>query len=117
MGKFNSSSDSVIQEWATNPASHSFSTPAFWNNSLYYFGVIFNGDVQRADLYLQHVERDVQHDGCIVNSNGIWIFGGIAVDLGVVGHSKRNRVGDRHWKIRYERQRFGCCWARNFARL
>ena len=43
MGKYNSGSDSVIQEWATNPASHSFSTPAFWNNSLYYFGVIFTG--------------------------------------------------------------------------
>jgi hypothetical protein len=51
MGKFNSSSDSVIQEWATNPASHSFSTPAFWNNSLYYFGVIFNGGTCNGQIY------------------------------------------------------------------
>jgi hypothetical protein len=43
MGKYNTSADSVHQEWATNPASHAFSTPAFWNNSLYYFGVTFNG--------------------------------------------------------------------------
>jgi hypothetical protein len=43
MGKFNSTADSVHQEWTTNPGSHSFSTPAFWNNSLYYFGVNFGG--------------------------------------------------------------------------
>ncbi len=51
MGKYNSGSDSVIQEWATNPASHSFSTPAFWNNSLYYFGVIFNGGTCNGQIY------------------------------------------------------------------
>jgi hypothetical protein len=43
MGKFNSTADSVHQEWTTNPGSHSFSTPAFWNNALYYFGVTFGG--------------------------------------------------------------------------
>ncbi len=43
MGKFNSTADGVHQEWTTNPGSHSFSTPAFWNNSLYYFGVTFGG--------------------------------------------------------------------------
>jgi len=43
MGKYNSTTDSVQQEWTTNPSSHSFSTPAFWNNSLYYFGVNFGG--------------------------------------------------------------------------
>jgi len=40
MGQFNSSSDAAaVQTWATN--SHCFSTPAFWNNTMYYFGVTF----------------------------------------------------------------------------
>jgi hypothetical protein len=43
MGKYNTTTDGVQQEWTTNPSSHSFSTPAFWNNSLYYFGVNFGG--------------------------------------------------------------------------
>lgn len=43
MGKYNTSADNVHQEWTTTPSSHSFSTPAFWNNSLYYFGVNFGG--------------------------------------------------------------------------
>ncbi len=43
MGKYNTGGDSVHQEWTTNPNSHAFSTPAFWNNSLYYFGVNFSG--------------------------------------------------------------------------
>lgn len=41
MGKFNASTDAVVQEWQANGAS--FSTPAFWNNNLYYFGVQFGG--------------------------------------------------------------------------
>jgi hypothetical protein len=41
MGKYNTSADSVHQEWTVSPASHGFSTPGFWNNTLYYFGVIF----------------------------------------------------------------------------
>ena len=43
MGKFNSTADTVHQEWTTNPVSHGFSTPGFWNNNLYYFGVAFGG--------------------------------------------------------------------------
>jgi len=39
MGHFNSSSDAAaVQTWT---ASQSFSTPAFWNNTMYYFGVNF----------------------------------------------------------------------------
>jgi hypothetical protein len=41
MGEFNASSDSVVQEFAVS--GHSFSTPSFWNNTLYYFGVQFGG--------------------------------------------------------------------------
>jgi hypothetical protein len=41
MGKYNTSADSVHQKWTVSPASHGFSTPGFWNNNLYYFGVIF----------------------------------------------------------------------------
>jgi hypothetical protein len=43
MGKYNTGGDTVHQEWTTTPGSHAFSTPAFWNNSLYYFGVNFSG--------------------------------------------------------------------------
>jgi hypothetical protein len=36
MGHFNSSSDAAaVQTWT---AGHAFSTPAFWNNTMYYFG-------------------------------------------------------------------------------
>ncbi|HUE42250.1 MAG TPA: hypothetical protein VMP12_01750 [Candidatus Sulfotelmatobacter sp.] len=48
MGKYNTSVDGVQQEWTTNPSSHAFSTPAFWNNSLYYFGVTFGAGATHA---------------------------------------------------------------------
>ena len=52
MGKYNTTADSVHQEWTTNPSSHSFSTPAFWNNSLYYFGVTFgSGATHKGQVY------------------------------------------------------------------
>ena len=41
MGQYNASSDAVVQEFALN--GHCFSTPGFWNNNLYYFGVNFTG--------------------------------------------------------------------------
>jgi hypothetical protein len=41
MGQYNASSDAVVQEFALN--GHCFSTPGFWNNNLYYFGVNFGG--------------------------------------------------------------------------
>jgi len=41
MGQYNASSDAVVQEFAVN--GHCFSTPGFWNNNLYYFGVNFGG--------------------------------------------------------------------------
>ena len=40
MGGFNAT-DNVVQEFSVT--SHSFSTPAFWNNTLYYFGAQFGG--------------------------------------------------------------------------
>jgi hypothetical protein len=41
MGQFNSTTDAVVQEFSVS--GHSFSTPSFWNNALYYFGVTFGG--------------------------------------------------------------------------
>jgi hypothetical protein len=42
MGHFNASTDAAaVQTWVSS--GRSFSTPAFWNNSLYYFGVMFGG--------------------------------------------------------------------------
>ena len=38
MGHFSSTTDAVVQTWS---AGRSFSTPAYWNNTMYYFGVIF----------------------------------------------------------------------------
>jgi hypothetical protein len=38
MGHFSSSTDAVVQTWT---ASRAFSTPAFWNDTMYYFGVNF----------------------------------------------------------------------------
>jgi hypothetical protein len=38
MGQFNSI-DKSVQEWTAD--GRGFSTPAFWNNTLYYFGVVF----------------------------------------------------------------------------
>src|SRR5262249_5318099 len=39
MGQFNASSDAAaVQTWT---AGRAFSTPAFWNNTMYYFGVVF----------------------------------------------------------------------------
>jgi hypothetical protein len=39
MGGFNSGGDSVVQEF--NLDGHGFSTPGFWNNTAYFFGVAF----------------------------------------------------------------------------
>jgi hypothetical protein len=40
MGHFSSTTDSVIQSFPV--PGRSFATPAFWNNTLFYFGVVFN---------------------------------------------------------------------------
>src|SRR5262249_52666727 len=47
MGKFNST-DNVVQEFSVT--SRSFSTPAFWNNTLYFFGAQF-GDQRAATAF------------------------------------------------------------------
>jgi hypothetical protein len=39
MSHHNTTTDPVVQEWTAD--GYSFSTPAFWNNTLYYFGVQF----------------------------------------------------------------------------
>jgi len=39
MGHHNTTTDMVVQEWTAD--GKSFSTPAFWNNTLYYFGIQF----------------------------------------------------------------------------
>jgi hypothetical protein len=39
MGHHNTTTDAVVQEWTAD--GKSFSTPAFWNNTLYYFGIQF----------------------------------------------------------------------------
>jgi len=41
MGHFSPSTDAVVQTWT---AARAFSTPAFWNNTMYYFGVAFGSD-------------------------------------------------------------------------
>ncbi len=51
MGKYNTSADNVHQEWTTNPSSHSFSTPGFWNNNMYYFGVVFGSTTLNGQIY------------------------------------------------------------------
>jgi chitodextrinase len=49
MGHFNASTDAAaVQTWVSS--GRSFSTPAFWNNSLYYFGVKF-GNTQPGEQY------------------------------------------------------------------
>jgi hypothetical protein len=39
MGHFNATADAVHQEWMVD--GRAFSTPAFWNNTMYYFGIQF----------------------------------------------------------------------------
>jgi hypothetical protein len=41
MGHFSPSTDAVVQTWT---AARAYSTPAFWNNTMYYFGVVFGSD-------------------------------------------------------------------------
>jgi hypothetical protein len=41
MGGFNAGGDQVVQEFTLD--GHSFSTPGFWNNTAYFFGVNFSG--------------------------------------------------------------------------
>jgi chitodextrinase len=49
MGHFNASNDSAaIQFWTSS--GHAFSTPAFWNNTMFYFGAAFGG-VQAGQQY------------------------------------------------------------------
>ena len=44
MGHHNATTDAVVQEWTAD--GKSFSTPAFWNNTLYYFGIQFGASHQ-----------------------------------------------------------------------
>ena len=39
MGHFNATTDSIVQSFSV--PGRSFATPAFWNNTLYYFGTVF----------------------------------------------------------------------------
>jgi chitodextrinase len=48
MGHFTSNDAGAVQTWTSS--GHSFSTPAFWNNSMFYFGVIF-GSVKSGEQY------------------------------------------------------------------
>ena len=48
MGHFNATTDMIVQEFAVN--GHSFSTPAFWSNRLYYFGVQY-GSTQTGQAF------------------------------------------------------------------
>jgi hypothetical protein len=43
MGKFSAGTDVTVQEWAGGGPS--FSTPGFWNNTLYFFGVQYGGSL------------------------------------------------------------------------
>ena len=42
MGHHNATTDAIVEEWTAD--GKSFSTPAFWNNTLYYFGIQFGTD-------------------------------------------------------------------------
>jgi hypothetical protein len=57
MGHFNSGSDAVVQEF--NLDGHSFSTPGFWNNNVYFFGVpaSFSGGLAGETLAFDPVAR------------------------------------------------------------
>ncbi len=63
MGKYNTTGDSVTQEWTPSPATHSFSTSAFWNNNLYYFGVVSDygssGDTQPGQVFAFNTSNGV----------------------------------------------------------
>jgi hypothetical protein len=48
MGHFTSTDSAAVQTWTSN--GRSFSTPAFWNNSMYYFGVTF-GSAKLGEQY------------------------------------------------------------------
>ena len=48
MGHFTSTDSAAVQTWTSNGSS--FSTPAFWNNSMYYFGVTF-GSAKLGEQY------------------------------------------------------------------
>ena len=39
MGHHTTTTDNIVEEWTAD--GKSFSTPAFWNNTLYYFGIQF----------------------------------------------------------------------------
>jgi len=42
MGHYSATGDSAaVQSWTSPGTGRSFSTPAFWNNTMYYFGVVF----------------------------------------------------------------------------
>ena len=92
MRKYNSTADTVVQEWQGN--SSSFQTPGFWNNNLYYFGVVFGSTTGGTVFPFQPDNADVWND---VNGNDAFevrICRCDAVDFGFVGDYGRNSVGD-----------------------
>ncbi len=96
MGKYNTSADSVHQEWTVSPSlARVFNAGILEQYALLFRRHLWQCCEPGSSVHLQHVERDVQHAGCVGNANGIRIFGFVAIDFGVIGDRQRNRVGYR----------------------
>jgi hypothetical protein len=80
LGHFNISSGSAaVQSWTAT--GKSFSTPAFWNNNMFFFGVVFQGNASRAAVHLQSQHWNVHHYGCLFHSDRFWLPGRDAVGV------------------------------------
>lgn len=85
MGKFNSSSDAAaVQTWATN--SHCFSTPAFWNNAMYYFGAVFSGTHQ-GEQYAFNPSTGQFNTTPVQKTPSAWGFPGATPSVSSTGNS------------------------------
>ena len=93
MGKFNSTADGVHQGMDDNPGSHSFSTPAFWNNSLYYFGVTFGG-THNGQIYTFNTSNGMFNSMAASATPTGFGLQSVTLDFGIIGNGERNRVGD-----------------------
>ena len=81
----------VVQEWTAD--GKSFSTPAFWNNTLYYFGIQFGASHPGRDVPVRYRDGNVYDDAVGQHDEPIPIYRSDAVDFGIESNDGRNCVG------------------------
>ena len=85
MGKYNPSDAGAVQTWATN--SNCFSTPAFWNNTMYHFGTGFGTPLPPGAQYAFNASTGQFNTTPVKTTPGVFGFPGATPSVSSTGNS------------------------------